>query len=137
MQARQKLTPTSHFFYFYFWWDKGVIFIVNMVTLPTYLYINIPPLIIYYSFLLLSIVFTLQAICLASVIWSLWSPNKYQPYLLYISMKYILKVVYYWYFFCYFEYNNSAIYLTFYDSYSIIVLPERNLVRSIAQCRFY
>ena len=52
-------------------------------------------------------------------------------------MKYILKVVYYWYFFCYFEYNNSAIYLTFYDSYSIIVLPESNLVRSIAQCRFY
>lgn len=42
-----------------------------MITLPTYLYINIPPLIIYYSFLLLSIVFTLQAICLASVIWSL------------------------------------------------------------------
>ena len=35
------------------------------------------------------------------------------------------------------EYNNSAIYLTFYNSYSIIVLPERNLVRSIAQCRFY
>lgn len=73
MQARQKLTPTSHFFYFYFWWDKGVIFIVNMITLPTYLYINIPPLIIYYSFLFLSIVFTLQAICLASVIWSLVS----------------------------------------------------------------
>lgn len=137
MQARQKLTPASHFFYFYFWWDKGVIFIVNMITLPTYLYINIPPFIIYYSFLLLSIVFALQAICLASVIWSLWSPNKYQPYLLYISRKYILKVVYYWYLIYYFEYNNSAIYLTFYDSYSIIVLPERNLVRSIAQCRFY
>ena len=137
MQARQKLTPTSHFFYSYFWWDKGVIFIVNMITLPTYLYINIPPLIIYYSFLLLSIVLALQAICLASVIWSLWSPNKYNSYLLYISMNYILKVVCYWYFFCYFEYNNSAIYLTFYDSYSIIVLPERNLVRSIAQCRFY
>ena len=108
-----------------------------MITLPTYLYINIPPLIIYYSFLLLSIVLALQAICLASVIWSLWSPNKYNSYLLYISMNYILKVVCYWYFFCYFEYNNSAIYLTFYDSYSIIVLPERNLVRSIAQCRFY
>ena len=137
MQARQKLTPTSHFFYFYFWWDKGVIFIVNMITLPICLYINIPPLIIYYSFLILSIIFALQAFCLASVIWSLWSPNKYQPYLLYISRKYILKVVYYWYIFCYFEYNNSAIYLTFYDSYSIIVLPERNLVRSIAQCRFY
>ena len=137
MQARQKLTPTSHFFYFYFWWDKGVIFIVNMITLPTYLYINIPPFIIYYSFLLLSIVFTLQAICLVSASISLRSNRSVSTYLLYISTKYIFKVVYYWYIFYYFVYNNSAIYLTFNNSYSIIVLPERNLVRSIAQCWFY
>ena len=105
-----------------------------MITLPTYLYINIPPLIIYYSFLLLSIVFTLQAICLASVIWSLVSLQISINHTYYIwGEKYNLKKLP--------EeclrfsiYNNGAIYLTFNDSYSIIVLPERNLVRSIAQC---
>lgn len=95
-----------------------MIFIVNMITLPICLYINIPPFIIYYSFLILSIVFgALQAICLASVIWRLGglfdgkitifimflgcyyleeSPNKYQPYLLYSGLLLYIKIMVNW-----------------------------------------